>query len=85
MVDNYFLLNDGKTKLEDFMKKPVTVDSKMNLFDLNLDLQLDKEFQDLEYEKQLNQKSMFPSIDDDVSKIPLKKPFEFINTEDYLP
>ncbi|CAO1428336.1 unnamed protein product [Diamesa tonsa] len=85
MVDNYFLLNDGKTKLEDFMKKPERVDSKMNLFDLNLDLQLDKEFQDLEYEKQLNQKSMFPSIDDDVSKIPLKKPFEFINTEDYLP
>lgn len=85
MVDNYFLLNDGKTNLDDFMKKPVRVDSKMNLFDLNLDLQLDKEFQDLEYEKQLNQKSMFPSINDDVSKIPLKKPFEFINTEDYLP
>ena len=85
MVDNYFLLNDGKTKLEDFMKKPERVDSKMNLFDLNLDLQLDKEFQDLEYEKQLNQKSMFPSMDDDVSKIPLKKSFEFINTEDDLP
>lgn len=85
MVDNYFLLNDGKTKLEDFIKKPERVDSKMNLFDLNLDLQLDKEFQDLEYEKQLNHKSMFQPVDDDVSKIPLKKPFEFINTEDYLP
>ena len=86
MVDNFFLLNDGKTKLEDFMNKPIRVDSKMNLFDLNLDLQLDKEFQDLEYERQFNQKSMFPNLaNDDVSKIPLKKTFEFINTEDNLP
>jgi hypothetical protein len=49
-VDKYYLLNDGVTDLEIPRNKEA---DKINMQDLNIDLKLNHDFQDLEYERNL--------------------------------
>ena len=54
-LDQFYLLNDGRIELDNFLKNP-PVDSNgrlINSKDLELDLKLNKEFEDSEYEKDL--------------------------------
>lgn len=54
-LDQYYLLNDGRIELDNFLKNP-PVDGNgrlINSKDLDLDLKLNKEFQDSEFERDL--------------------------------
>lgn len=51
-VDKYYLLNDGASSLPEFTSKDHDTDN-INMIDLNIDLKLNKDFQDLEYEQNL--------------------------------
>lgn len=72
-VDHYYLLNDGVTDLKDLVK-PSEEASKINMYDLNIDLKLNKEFEDLEYERNLKNRNF------DDANVPIDK-FEGADSE----
>lgn len=55
-LDKFYLLNDGKIDLEHYLRNtPTDTNGRLiNSMDLDLDLKLNKEFEDLEFEKDLN-------------------------------